>query len=600
MKKNLLFYASIFLFVGLSNVFSGNLSSKEIHVRTWIGISNSNWYNSTNWSGGNIPNAGDSVIIKGDATYSPVIDFPYTKVLCNGLTLESDSLKSTRGGMTISGGEIIIDGTLTITSNATLTIDSDGALTVNGSTKINSIGGLIIESGGSLITNGSITGSAYVKRRIFNDLKWHFLSCPVTNHTILNGAFAPTAANFPTTPVSSFDFYKFNSECAPQWWINLRKSDGTVNTADFGNPPAFVVQAGYMVAYSSGFPETKIFTGTPNTGDKTYTLTIGSDLCSWNLLGNPYPSAIMWNEVSGKSNLASGFFYIWNDNKEGGAGYEVYLDENCKSFGTNGNIPSMQGFFVLASPIGDKFIGVLNTTRVHDGDYWLKKNTGSPANKLTVKFGNETNSDETYILFSSNGTTGKDWYDALKLMSLETNIPQIYTLVDNDQKTHFNSMPYTSGPVTIPIGILAPADGNYNLQFSGMDSFSSLTDLTLEDLKTNTSQNMVINPIYRFQASKNEDAGRFLLHFRSPVGISDQKGTESVKIFSVQKTIYIAGNIDSQNARVHVYNLLGQEILSQKLNNQSMNQVTLNTPDGYYLVKVQTNEYIKTVKVFIN
>ena len=591
--------AILFLIFGLNNVFSGDLSPKAKHVRFWIGTTNSSWYIPSNWTEGIIPNASDSVVILGNAPHSPVLDLFCTKILCNGLNLESDSSKSSRGGMTISGGEIIIDGTLTITAKATLTIESDGALTVNGNTKIVPIGGLIIESGGSLITNGTITGSAYIKRHIPVDKTWHFLSCPVTSHSILNGAFAPTAAAFPTTPVTTFDFYKFNTQCAPQWWINLRKTDGTVNTTDFGSPPAFVVQDGYMVAYGASFPETKIFTGTPNTGDKTYTLTIGDDLCSWNLLGNPFPSAINWNDVTGKSNLATGYYYIWNENKDGGPGYEIYLNEDLKSLGTNGNIPSMQGFFVRALPDGAKAIGVQNSARVHDGDFWFKKNSVSPANKLTLTFGNETRYDETYILFGPNGSIGKDWYDAEKMMSLDLSMPQVYSFVDNDQKTHFNAMPYINDPVTIPIGILAPATGYYTITVSGMESFSPLFELALEDLKTNTIQNMVVNPVYSFHATGNEDAGRFLLHFTSPVGINDQKDSNPIRIFASQKTIYISGNTDSNNSRVNVYNLLGQEILSQKLNNQSVNQVTLNAPDGYYLVKVQTNAFVKTVKVII-
>ena len=162
----------------------------------------------------------------------------------------------------------------------------------------------------------------------------------------------------------------------------------------------------------------------------------------------------------------------------------------------------------------------------------------------------------------------------------------------------FNTMPYINNPITIPIGILAPADGNYSITASGMESFNAL-ELILEDLKMNTSQNLSLNPVYYFHASGNEDAGRFLLHFTSPIGINDQIESNPIRIFASRKTICISGNTELQNAEVNVYNLLGQEILTQKLSKQSLNQVTLNAPDGYYIIKVLTKSEVKTAKVNI-
>ena len=46
----------------------------------------------------------------------------------------------------------------------------------------------------------------------------------------------------------------------------------------------------------------------------------------------------------------------------------------------------------------------------------------------------------------ANKSIGKDWYDAEKLISLNVNIPQVYTLVDNDMKTLINAMPVYHKP----------------------------------------------------------------------------------------------------------------------------------------------------------
>jgi hypothetical protein len=598
MKNKLLLFTAFLLLFCLYNVFAGGSDPKAKPARVWTGIVSSNWFEMGNWAPYGTPNAGDSVIIPGNTPNDPMVEAiaGTPTAICKGLNVESDG-KSTLGGMVISGGEIIIDGSMTIKSGATVTLASDGALTVNGDIKIMSAGGLIIESGGSLITNGTITGSAFVKRTIPADLSWHFLSCPVTSHSILNGVFAPTAANFASTPSATFDFYKFNEQCSPLWWINLRSSDGTVNTSDFGNPPVFEVKTGYLVAYGSGFPSTKVYTGTPNTGDMTFTL-VANDLCAWNLLGNPYPSALAWDNVTGKSNLSSGYYYVWNENKAGGPGYEAYLDNTFKTPGTDGNIPSMQGFFVLATPTGGKAIDVPNTARIHDGDLWLKKTEESMPNKLTLTFGNQSNFDQAYVYFCENGTTGIDWFDAAKIMSLNENIPQVYTFSDNSLKTLFNSLPYTTDQVAVPVGIVAPVDGDYSLKAEGLENFCAPA-LTLEDREMNVTQDLVQNPVYNFHATGKEDAGRFVLHFSSPIGINDQNENSPVRIFSSHRTVVISGKADLQNGLVSVFNLLGQEVLSQMLPDASMNRIQVNSTPGYYIVKVKTEGTVTTTKVHI-
>ena len=603
MKTNLLFKLSLIFLFGTYSVFAGNFKADPIH--TWTGNVSSNWNDFKNWDPEVIPSSSDNVLIPTSTPHDPILE-SCNATICNSMILEFDGFKTTnssRGGLTISGGEVVVDGSLTIKAGATMTIGDDGALTVNGNTKIISSGGLVIESGGSLITNGSITGSAIVRRIIANDGFWHFLSSPVGYQPICNGVFAPLEVNFGTTPITSWDFYKWLTNCPTppepaERWRNLRTESQGVNYTDFGAIPNFEVKKGYMVSYALGFLTTKVFSGNPNTGDETYSfLDVTSD-CSWELAGNPYPSAFDWNQVSNKENLTNGYYYVWNDAKSGGAGYEAYLDVLNKTSGVNGNIPSMQGFFVKIDPAKSKQIVVPNSSRVHDLNLWLKNSESLSVNKLLIKLSNGSNWDESTIIFGSNGTVGKDWYDAEKILSLDKNIPQVYTIVDNDQKTLINSLPYTNDAITVPVGFVAPATGDYSLTISGIESFASL-NLVLEDLKENTTQNLVQNSTYHFTAKGNEDAGRFLLHFAGSIGMSE-KNNSTINIFSNEKTVYITCAAGSHNALLTVSNLLGQEILTQKLNDQTMNQVQVNALKGYYIVKVQNESSVKTAKVYIN
>ncbi len=512
----------------------------------------------------------------------------------------STSVKTGETRMSVSSGAVLtVTGTLTIDPGGKLIVNPGGGLTVSEALINNSIAtDLVIESGGSLITEGSVSGQAIIKRTITANLGWHMLSSPVSYQEICDGTFAPILANFSTTPSTSFDFYKWNENelCIPFCWRNLRSTDLSANTIDFGSPPQFVVKSGYLVAYSSYFPSYKIFTGTPNTGDQTFSLTIrpSSSLLNWNLIGNPYPSAVDWDNVTGKSNLVNGYYYVYNINKIGGAGYEGYLDATHKTSGVSGKIPAMQAFFVNA--LGTS-IGIPNLARTHESDNWLKSAESITPDKLTFTLSNATNYDEAYVLFESNGKIGSDWYDATKMLSLDLQIPQIYTMASVDQKTLINSMPYINNPITIPVGIVAPADGNYSIKVTGIENVTSLTGLSLEDLTLHHTQNLLQNPVYHFTASGNEDASRFLLHFNGDITNSDNN---PIKIYSSEKTISVFCFTGLQNGQITVSNMIGQQILIQKMIDQPLNQVRINAVKGYYIVKVRSDNAVKTAKVYIN
>ena len=510
------------------------------------------------------------------------------------------------GNMTISGG-LIVSGNLTISSGS-VDITPGGALTVDGNLT-NSGGSLLVESLGSLITNGTVTGNVTVERNITTDLAWHLLSSPVGYQPICNGGFAPTSSNFPGN-IQTWDFYKWlprsnNLYCQ---WENLRAANGTLNTVDFGITPSFDVTRGYAVAYGPGWVSPLSFYGTPNTGDQTCSFPGIVAGCPWDLAGNPFPSAINWNYPTlDKSNLCDDYYYVWNQNKigtNGAGGYEYWSTDLLNSnplIGpavVNGNIPSMQGFFVCVETSGGKTLGLPNLARVHDNstNWWLKE---TPANKLSIKLGNGTTYDEAFVMFLDNSNVGKDRNDAGKMFSMSTSIPQVYTIVDNNQKTALNAMPYTANGTTIPVGIVAPAEGNYSITVSGIESFGSLTGLSLEDLKLNYTQNLLQNPVYNFTAAGKEDAGRFLLHFAGSIGIGE-KSNSTINIYSNEKTVFISCAAGFRNAQVTISNLLGQEILTQKLNDQTSNQVKVNALKGYYIVKVQDESSVKTAKVYIN
>jgi hypothetical protein len=571
----------------------------KVCTPTWNGH-NTDYHDCTNWAGGICPGTTDDVIIPASSSVFPVLN-PGEVIHCHNMDFGAPAKSVAINPLMAISGEFIVDGNLTIRTNATVDVYDGGWVTINGNLIIQ--GSLVMESGSSLITNGSITGSAIVKREIPADLSWHLLSSPVIQQNICNGIFAPLEANFGTTPVTSWDFYKWQPNCPTppvpaEHWQNLRTPAQAVNYTDFGNPPEFVVTKGYLAAYGSGFPTTKAFTGTPNTGDKVCSFFDIFTECSWDLEGNPFPSAVDWSLVTDKGNLSSEYYYVWNENKSGGPGYEFWKDNtHYSSSMIDGKIPPMQGFFIKANPGGSKFIGLPNSARVHDDNHWLK-NVASSQNKLTLTLSNGTHYDEAIVMFEEGSSAGQDPNDAEKLFTLSTDIPQVYAIIDNDAKAALNSLSPVSDNTTVPLGFVAPSDGNYSLTVSGIETFGSIAALTLEDKNNGLTQNLLVNPVYSFSATGNEDAGRFLLHFSGSVG--GNTDDNNITIFSSGKTVNISCPAGFHNAVMTVSNLLGQNILTRDVNEKTSDQVTLGAVKGFYIVKVRNDSSVRSVKVYID
>jgi len=554
-----------------ANNSSSASSSVNFTALTWSGNVNTDWTNPANWIGNTIPSSAADVVIPAGCLHYPAL----------------------ASGATINSNRLIIGGSVDIGPGS--------ALTVNGDLSI--CGNLVVENGGSLITNCNVSGTATFQRQINPDLHWHLLSSPVNGQLICDGVFAPTPSEFPGD-INTWDFYKWLPNCPvppspAERWRNLRTESQGVNYTDFGTPPQFIVTKGYLVSYAAGFPEIKSFTGIPNACDKVCDFSDIVSACSWDLAGNPFPSAIDWSLVTGKSNLVTDYYYVWNENKAGGPGYEFWKDSNHQSSSmVDGKIPSMQGFFVKVDPNAGKTLGLPASSRVHDvtGDHWVKD---AQANRLLIRLTNGTNYDEAFVLFESDGSLGQDRNDAEKLFSMSAGIPQIYTIINNDLKAGLNSMPLVSGDVTVPIGIIPSTEGTFKIIVNGIESFTSLTGLSLEDLKLNKTQNLLQGQEYQFTATKDEDAGRFLLHFAGTIGI-DEKGDNDINIYSNEKNVFITCASGFRNADVTISNLLGQEILTQKLSDKKINQVQVNALKGYYIVKVKDESSVKAVKVYIN
>jgi hypothetical protein len=144
---------------------------------------------------------------------------------------------------------------------------------------------------------------------------------------------------------------------------------------------------------------------------------------------------------------------------------------------------------------------------------------------------------------------------------------------------------------SVPMSFRADQAGLYTIEAIETSEFN---EVYLEDLFTGDMVNLLDNN-YNFDHNTGSNDNRFVLHFGA-VGI-EESNLESVQIYSFNENIYV-NSTESNSGLINVYNLLGQKIESEELQ-QGLNVLNINNDMGYYLVEVISDRAVKTAKVYV-
>ncbi len=450
-----------------------------------------------------------------------------------------------------------------------------------------SAGNLVLESNASgdatVIALGSITyesgSSAIVQRYMPGAIAaWHLISSPVTGMAI-------TASNW--APGSDEDLFLW-LEPSPGTWVNYKNttSPPTFATANPGDD--FVTGRGYLADYNTA-NLTNNFTGPLKTGNVTINL-VKSDgkawnwAAGWNLIGNPYASGLDWSAVV-KTGLAEAYAQVYNSNKAGGAGFDQVT-----------TIASGQGFFVQAATNGAT-LNLLPSQQVHTTSAVYLKDGAADDGNLVLRLSGGSYFDETKIIINEASLKDHDFWDATKINSFDTQVPQINTLIEGSHPLTINAIPAISSAVVIPVSIKVPADGNMTIELKELSgtAFEGQT-VMLHDVLTNTMQTLNDNPVYHFDASVNDNPDRFLLKFGA-VGVAEMEHNTLLNAYMSGSLLYVL-NPDASKAQVELFNIRGQLVLSKEIG-QGLQSMYVDVATGAYIVMMQTDQAITTRKIFI-
>jgi len=439
-------------------------------------------------------------------------------------------------------------GELLIENNATLEVaEATGQLTVNNLT-VNTDGTIVLKSpndngvAGSLITYGTVTNNGTMQaERYISGGKYTYVSPPnmVTNSQLFtnnsNGHFNPNFfyynQAFNANPDPDNELYsEWKENNYDDAWIYAHDDDynGTGIVLD-------VVGRGY--AYYNDINKKFIFDGTFTTGDKNITVTYDANDANngyfdgWNLIANPYPSALDWDNASWDKTYVDAAIYYWDGTSSNEGNYKYYVSSGNYDDGTdvvNGGsktIPASQAFFVKAKVTagsGGHAFTIPNDARVHNTqDFWGKSDTKSGNSqfiRLQATANNAT--DELVVRYITEGTINFDGqYDAYKMYSMDANTPQIYSYNDNlGAGFAINSLPINEMQNAIPIGVEIRKTGISSCTIELTEFSIDNQHIYFEDTENAIIQNLSTNPVYSYTIDDSSDVrNRFYVFYEENI-----------------------------------------------------------------------------------
>jgi hypothetical protein len=415
-----------------------------------------------------------------------------------------------------------------------------------------------------------ITGDANLNNR-----KYHTVSVPLTQSS------NPVAGLFMGSFLYSFDQ-------ATQAYVSAGTSTTTPLTVD----------QGYLIYYP-GSNTTYDFDGMANNGSFSADVTYPPFGLNFNLVPNPYPSAIDWSASSGwtKTNINNAV-YIYNSAGSNSSAF-VWASYVGGS-GTNGGsryIPNGQGFFVqsnAAAPV----LAMNNNVRLHNSVGFLKEMT-ELSNTIKIKTLANGYSDEIVVRLIEEATNDFDGeWDALKLKGGDL-IPNIYSLAADQTQLSINSLADIIEALVVPLGFEWLQNGEVTLNFEGIETFEQQESLLLDDLLTGVTVDLSEQTSYSFAHQTENDPHRFVLRFMGPTGNDEPKaGSEALKTWIADGQLTFSVQDNKGNGTVEVYDLKGSKLLQKQFfGSQPVTLDGLKTA-SVVLLKVTTATRVFNQKVF--
>jgi hypothetical protein len=345
------------------------------------------------------------------------------------------------------------------------------------------------------------------------------------------------------------------------------------------------------------------FNGIPNNGNITVPLfydAAGAGFDNWNLIGNPYPSAIdidSWFSTNG--NVSAIFLWthatavdVAND-QYNAADYVTYNGSGSNNPDVDPNIGSGQGFMVETLSSGDALF--TNNMRLADAnDQFFKsdkvKTKLNPANTVSKNVTDANSAQEEdrmwLSVINSNGVEDRmligffneatdDFdkrYDSRHVNLWKETI--IYSIL-NDQKLSIQGLGSFDETKTVSIGIDTSVESNLTIAIDKTEGALIDAEVFLVDNYLNIRHDLNFSEYTIENSEIGQYADRFTLEFRDAEDISDDQEIEIEHFLNIyQNSEELQINSSRLIRQIKVYDIMGR-IIAEKSPSQKSTILTL-------------------------
>jgi Ig-like domain CHU_C associated/CUB domain len=571
---------------GLNGCIKTETVSITRNGKTWNGSQDSNWYVANNWTPSGVPTIDDCIEIPDNALVPnyPITDKFQTPPPIPPLPAQARNVTLLDGAYIEieTNTELIIQEWLDVQGSAIFNLKSSASLIQIEDTATNT--GNIHMQRSPNFDGSAIAGSEYV-----------YWSSPVDNFQV--NAISPGSAQL----------YYWQATVAGNGVGNHGNWYGASGTMEDG--------AGYIVKGLAGTPttipttayavpnNTALFSGVPKNGVLTRQIfhggynggpyagvgnTATNEDDNWNLIGNPYPSAISANAFTNLNTNINGTVYLWDHNGAAVSAidpfYENYVynyDDNdyIEHNNTGSNPPGINDLFIAS---GQAFFVLMNNSASSGSNVTFNNSMRQAIpnyNNNVFSRNSETEESQNYnekhriwfdllspnnvtnsilVGYVHNATNSFDrLYDGYDFSSGDNS--GFYSILDNEGLSiQGRALPFSEED-TVPLGIIANETGSHTITINTVDGLflNETQNIYIEDTALNIIHDIRISP-YQFTIGAGVHNDRFILRYtNNNLSIKDLDTISGIKVFEENDQLVVTSE-HGTIASIDVYDILGR------------------------------------------
>ena len=623
-----------------SGIYTG-AGTKELTVSNTISVDGYQYYCQVREDDSDCYQATETVMI----TTTPNTSTWNGSVWSNGIptsntlvTLTSDYITSSNGNFSCCSlvlnvnVQLDIDGTDNYVSiENDLTVNDGAILNVENNTSL-----IMVYDYGDVTLNGTGIINVIKESTPYEKYDYTYWSTPIVGETIgraLSGSYVSMVYYYNGANYYDADGDGFDDDLND--WIQV----GTNHVMDAGRGYAAMGSIGGTFAPSQ--VQSATFRGEVNNGIITEPVFINNSPTAsefdYNLVGNPYPSAINADEFILQNPDISGTIYFWthidnisisnpgpydyNYKPDDYASYNLTggvatsLSSGSGSNAPTGKIGSGQGFIVEAHNDGTVvFNNSMRNVNYSNSQFFRSENKKSIPKAEKVKdrmWVNLTNPDGAFnqalIGFFDEATDGYDsYYDGVFLGG--GTYLSLYTLI-NGNAFNIQGKPTFKAADVIPLGFDSRISGPLTISLFETEGVLSKVPVYLKDKELQLIHNLKESDYVFEMAQAGTHNDRFEIVFQDAIVLSEQISIEEIEANSYKiiisnepETILIQyiNDAETKISNIRAYDILGRLFYDKETINNQISLPSSSIADGTVLIfKIELSNGLTYTQKFI-